>query len=251
MEAFFAQFDFNSWLEYSFTIRREFHLVNGVGGRSPDIIDFLGSDQSGFWSNGFSTTCATQVTHFSTDRLRMLAALKRADREGERLGRAIARTLLPRPVLIEGKENAVYPYDVEAQEIAARMDEVQMEAAASIAGTVIAIQMSSLEQAIKIYNRMLDHMDHLLHLGAEADETNWGRIELYKKAHPNWRPVPYISYEHFFSIASRQGFHRKPYLCRNLIRITPSGKISIAVFPAVQDHERILFWMEEILRLAT
>lgn len=125
------------------------------------------------------------------------------------------------------------------QKITKNMPREVLLAACRVIGTHVHIGMSDHETALKVYNRLCAHVDELCELG----NGSFGeRLAIYRQMAPDWCPMPYESWQHFYDVACQKGFADDPRKCWTLIRISVHGTIEFRMFGATDSIPRIVSW---------
>jgi len=130
----------------------------------------------------------------------------------------------------------IYP-DPRYQEIAKKMSREVLLAACRIIATQFHIGMPNMEDALKVYNEAIKHVDELCKLGNDNE-----RLEIYKIVKPNLTPPHYRDCQAFYEAAKTNNFVENPRNCWHLIRISIHGTIEFRMFPAVENLDTVVKW---------
>ncbi len=141
----------------------------------------------------------------------------------------------------------VYP-DERYLEISQRLLPDVLAAACRVAGTHVHIGMPDLETAIRVYNHVIKQTDSLIRIG---DNSNGGRIRLYRTMAKWARPQQIKSVSHLHVMAREQGFEHNPRDWWSLIRITIHGTIEFRMFGNTDDVDRLNEWLLVCKRLCS
>ncbi len=127
------------------------------------------------------------------------------------------------------------------QKIVSAISRTALLAACRVAGTHIHVGMPDLETALKVYNYLTRHVTELCEMG----NGSFGqRLEIYRQMAPDWKPMPYESWQDYYDVACRKGFVDDPRQCWTLIRISVHGTIEFRMFGATDSIDRIVSWAE-------
>ncbi|MFH1047214.1 MAG: glutamate-cysteine ligase family protein [Patescibacteria group bacterium] len=168
--------------------------------------------------------------------------LFQANREGVLAAQSIGYRLSDQNVAAKDMSLEVYP-DVRYQKIAAQIPRDTLSAACRVIGTHIHVGAISLDDALRIYHRLVANLDQLI---ASGDRSNGECLRLYKQMATNWQPPIYRSATHFEDVAYQQGFADNPRNCWHLVRISVHGTVEIRVFGSSLAPGPVLCWVMKI-----
>jgi len=168
------------------------------------------------------------------------------DNNGAMAARSIGLRLQAMETAPSNMSLEIYP-DPRYLRIASSIPRRMLRAACRVAGTHVHVGVPSIETALALSNSLREQMSDLIDMG---DGSQGKRIALYKKMARNWDPPHYDSPEHYFEVASSQGFAANPRDCWHLIRINPKGTVECRMFGATPFVDETLYWVECVLDTA-
>ncbi len=120
-------------------------------------------------------------------------------------------------------------------------------AACRVAAVHIHLGVRDPDEAIDVYNRLVEHFDELKSMG---NTCNGQRLALYRLMASDATPQTYASWEEYCYVMQAKGYIEDPRQCWDMIRISTHGTIEVRVFDSVPDIKRIVNWAETIFRLS-
>ena len=127
--------------------------------------------------------------------------------------------------------------------IVMRLPPEVLRAACRVAAVHIHIGVQDEHEAIKVYNRLVDHFDELKLLGNTSEGR---RLELYRLMASVETPMKYESWEGFYSAMEKRNCTEDPRQCWDMIRISIHGTVEVRVFDATPDVTQIVGWIQNI-----
>lgn len=131
-------------------------------------------------------------------------------------------------------------------EITSNMPQPTLLAACRVVGTHVHVGMPNHDIALEIYNMVVGDCAELCVMG---DGSDGKRLRIYKKMAPDYRPVTYKNWEHFYHESVEKGFVDDPRRCWHLIRISKHGTLEFRMFGATSSINRIVGWAEHCHKL--
>lgn len=241
---FVSKFRFQPELILKIGIERECFLTRGgkISPISPEVLKRLGVDDK----FGYELSACQLEKRIGPCELKDIRAeftenekiLKRAEKElnFNRLFLEVAPDDIPLDV---------YPDPPgRFQQIVKSMTREILLAACRVAGVHIHIGMPDCDNAIKVYNTVVDKdiIDELCSMG---DKSNGRRLEIYRKVAPDFYPPHYKNFEDFYNVAKRKNFSENPRNCWNIIRISIHGTIEFRMFGTSSNIDEIISWAKE------
>lgn len=126
------------------------------------------------------------------------------------------------------------------QKITANMPREILLAACMVAGTHVHIGMPDAETALRVYHRVIPHLDELVRMG---DGSKGERMQIYQVMAPDRTPRPYPGgWDEFRDYAEEKGFLSSPRSCWHLIRISIHGTIEFRMFGSTPNLDKVEHW---------
>ncbi|OGZ01704.1 MAG: hypothetical protein A2946_01415 [Candidatus Liptonbacteria bacterium RIFCSPLOWO2_01_FULL_53_13] len=241
-KAFVERFPFQPERSGCIGIERERFLADADGIYAPRAEEFLRIVGDPAWTYELS---ACQVED-RTDPLRaendILKNLKRNDLRGCVAARSLGLCIVANEVAPEDMPMDVYP-DPRYLKIVEHLKPAALAAACRVTGTHIHVGVGSWERAFAVYHELSRHLEELMALG---DHSQGLRLRLYCEVAKSWRPPRYESAEHFFEVATAEGFAGNSRNCWHLVRITKHGTVECRMFGAAECSEEVLAWVSRV-----
>ncbi len=132
------------------------------------------------------------------------------------------------------------------QSITRDMPRAVLLAACRVTGTHVHVGMKDHEMALHVYNYVTRHLTELCEVG----NGSFGeRLAIYRQMAPDYKPMPYESWDAYYQTALAKGFSEDPRQCWTLIRISVHGTIEFRMFGATDSIYRIITWAGRCLEL--
>ncbi|MBT4277396.1 hypothetical protein HOD96_01475 [Candidatus Falkowbacteria bacterium] len=129
--------------------------------------------------------------------------------------------------------------DKRHQDIAKKLSHEKLLAGSRVASTQFHFGMRDKEEALKVYNFLIQHCYYLISLG---DISKGRRLNLYGRVYPDFMPRAYHDWYELYRDACDRNFANDIRNWWDMIRITRFGTIELRMFDSTPDIERILHW---------
>lgn len=239
---FLARFKFTRSMSGYVGIEREHFLVSQTDELVPRSVEFLQLINDLRWTYELSACQVESRTRPQKDlsaiKLELLENVNNGKKTAEKLGLCLVNQEI-------GNANIpldVYP-DPRYLEIVRTIPRERLEAACRVTGTHLHLGVKNIEHALLVYNSLIPHFETFCRLG---NHSSGERLRLYKTMAIKWRPIVHESVEHFFEIASQDGFVTNPRNCWQLIRISVHGTIELRMFGVTNHVDEILWWVSQV-----
>lgn len=239
---FLARFKFMKSMNGYVGIEREHFLVSQTGELVPRSVEFLQFINDSRWTYELSACQVESRTRPQKDLSAMKLELLENTNNGERVAENLGLCLVNQEVGDARMSLDVYP-DPRYLEIVRTITQERLEAACRVTGIHLHLGVKNMEHALLVYNSLIPHLEMFCRLG---NHSNGERLKLYKTMAIKWLPIVYEGVEHFFEIASRDGFVTNPRNCWQLIRISVHGTIELRMFGATDHADEILWWVSQV-----
>lgn len=153
-----------------------------------------------------------------------------------------------------------YP-DPRYDKIVSLMDLAALKAACRVTGVHVHVGMSSLEKALRVYNKVVKYFPMLCRVGCvhfdgrmdcyQVVVDSFGKKQIYSDRIMLFMnhlvngvrfPPAYQSWQEFYERAVREGFVNDPRRLWDFIRISTHGSIEFRMFDSTDDLDQIFFW---------
>lgn len=242
---FLARFKFTKSRNGYVGVEREHFLVSPNGELAPRSIEFLQLIDDPRWTYELSACQVESRTRPQKDLSAIKLELLENINNGERIAEKLGLRLVNQEVAHANMPLDVYP-DPRYLKIVRTLPRERLEAACRVTGTHLHLGVKNIAHALLVYNSLIPHVAELCRLG---DHSRSERLRLYKTMAIKWQPVVYESVEHFFEIASRDGFVTNPRNCWQLIRISVHGTVELRMFGVTDHIDEILWWISQVRHL--
>lgn len=242
MTPFLSRFAFRPQLAGCLGVEREFFLTDATGRPVPGSSAFLEAIDDPAWTYELSACQVEHRTKPHRSLLKLSEDLRRGQREGERVARALGHQLMALEVAPADMPLDVYP-DARYLKIVQSLPRETLAAACRVTGVHVHVGVRDMRKAVETSNMLRAELETLAALG---DHSGGERLRLYKTMAPTWQPPPYESPEHFERHAIEQGFADNPRNCWHLVRISRHGTVEVRVFGMSGDPEEIIGWCMKI-----
>ncbi len=243
---FLQQFRFRAELAGAHGIEREYFLVRDGLTPVPEAAAFLQAVKDPAWTYELSGCQVEHRTKPHKSREQLLSDLREGARDGERAAAQLGLRLWATEVGPADMALDVYPHDARYLELARTLTTDVLRAAARVAGVHIHRGAQDLEDALRIHNAVVRHVERFKRMG---DHSNGERLRLYEQMARTPDAPLYRSVGHFYEVACAQGFADKPRNCYHWVRISPHGTVELRMFGMTSSDEEILSWVDELERV--
>jgi len=240
MESFVKKFDFKKSGELLVGIERECFITD----RNQKIIPYANevlkhlTDRSRFGYELSACQLEDRIGPLKIDEIKngLLRNEKKIGIAEEKLGfRRLHTEVAPEDMPLD-----VYPDPTGRYQLITKdMPQHILSAACRVTGTHIHIGMPDHETAMRVYNKVIAHVEELCDLGSGS---NGERLKIYQIMAPDFQPPPYDSWITFYEEAVKKGFVSDPRKCWHLIRISIHGTIEFRMFGTTSELDRIVGW---------
>lgn len=141
----------------------------------------------------------------------------------------------------------IYPDNRYIKCVVPKLSNEQLSAACRVAGTHVHIGTASMDEAIRVYNRLAAAWRQLAEMG---DHSGGERLKLYRQVAGECEPPHIEDANHFFEMASAQGFVQNPRNCWWFVRISRYGTVETRVFGTSPHADEIVLWASAIRSMA-
>lgn len=242
LKEFLSKFKFEEKFKGCFGVERERFLIDGQKKLSPRAEEFLKLIRDDAWTYELSACQVEDRTCPSRDLRDIFQNLASNTAAGEKTAKLIGLGLKSLEVASPDMPLDVYP-DERYRKIVKNISPEKLLAASRVTGTHVHVGVSSIEEAIEVYNLLRLEIDRLIKMG---DHSSGLRLELYKTMALNWEPPFYRNISDFYDVALKEGFLDNPRNCWHLIRISRHGTVECRVFGSTDLEEEIVEWVSAI-----
>ena len=115
-----------------------------------------------------------------------------------------------------------------------------LDAACRAAGTHVHIGAANHEEALRMYNQAIQHVERLFCIG---DNSSGERIRLYELVAGNSTSPHYTSWSHVHAVAQAKGFESDPSSCWDIIRLSKHGTVEFRSFGIANSEQQLVEWI--------
>ena len=139
------------------------------------------------------------------------------------------------------------PLDPRYKRIAEGLSKEKLLAACQVIGTHVHIGCRDIAHAIRVYNVLREHVSHFASIG---DHSEGERFRIYKVVEPNPDPPKISGVDELYELAQKKKFvtNIRDWWC--WVRITRYGTVEVRVFGTTDDHDEVMYWVEEVMHVA-
>ncbi len=242
-EAFFALHTFNPALAGAVGAERELFIIeNGVlVPRAPEVLSALSHDPR--WTYELSACqveCRTTPTHDPWELVRELCELRH---QVVGVARPLGLDVLSMEVAPATIPREVYP-DPRYATLSTTLPEDRFLAALRVAGTHVHVGCANLEEAVRVHDALVEHLEELIALG---NFSGGERIRLYERVTaPHTYPHCYGSVDAYYEDAVRCNFTLQLRNNWHLIRISRYGTVEVRAFGSPLCNSKVGDWAARI-----
>ncbi len=236
---FASKFDFKPQYRGYVGVERECFLMNDgkIVPAAASILNLLPQDGTyGHELPACQLEMRTKPVRVNDLREELIQVEKLANEAASTLGLSLAYIpVAPKGIPLDVSPDSTGRY----ARIAEKLPHEVLEAACSVAAVHIHIGVSSQNEIIEVYNRLVNRFDELKRAG---DTSEGSRMALYSVMAPVTIPPHYESWEKYSEAMQKRGCIEDPRQCWDLIRISTHGTVEVRVFDSTADIIRIVQW---------